>query len=193
MRLSAGRDFICWQAQKPRARIRELESNRQQSRHSMHRSGSPCGRLHCDGRKHFAATPRNRGRVDQGGLGHCSRAGSGRSDLQGLSIYGRSSAHPTPVPAEIGYLFDHRGGLGLLDCASHDRRDNGAPALLYCAYGLSVWFGPIPMSIDRGCCSRPRSVQPGTLPQLLERPFALTRCPVGTGYPPGDPFVVALR
>ena len=155
--------------------VRELESNRQQSRRGVRRSRSPCGRLHCGGREPFAATPRNRERMEQGNVGNCTRAGSGRGDLQRLSIYGRSSAYPAPVPVGIGYLFDRRGGLNLLDSASHDCRDNGAPALLYCAYGLSVWLGPIPISIDRGSGSRPRSVQPGTLPQLLERPFALTR------------------
>ena len=61
----------------------------------------------------------------------------------------------------------------ILDCASHDSRDNRASALLHCSYGLPLRLAPSPAWIDRGSCSCPCHVQPGTLPQLLVRDFAL--------------------
>ena len=175
LRLPPGRDFVHWQAQKSRARIRGLESSGPKSRGSVLRSGPFCGRRHCGCGKPFEPTPRDRERVEQGNVGNCTRTGAGRSALQGLFVERRSSANPAPVRVEFGCRFNHGGCHSLLDCTSHDARDNPASALLYCAYGLSVWLYPFPVSIDRGSRSSPCSVQPGTVLQLLVRHFAMTR------------------
>jgi hypothetical protein len=70
-------------------------------------------------------------------------------------------------------MFNCGHSRSILDCASHDSRNNRYSALLYSAYGLPVRFSPIPARIDRGSGSCPCSVQSVALPQLLVRDFSL--------------------
>ena len=146
-----------------------------ESRSILHWGGPPCGRIHRGGRPLFAATPRNREWVEQSNAGHYTRAGSGRSDLQGLSIDCCSYANPAPVAVGLRFscMFNRGHSRSILDCASHDSRDNRDSTLLHCAYGLPVRFSAIPAWIDRGSGSCPCRVQSVTLPQLLVRDFAL--------------------
>jgi hypothetical protein len=146
-----------------------------ESRSSLHRGGPPRWRIHRGGRPPFAATPRNRERVEQGNAGHYTRAGSGRSGLQGLSIDCCASANPAPVAGGLRFscMFNPGHSCSILDCASHDSRDNRASALLHCSHRLPLRLSPSPAWIDRGSGSRPCSVQSVTLPKLLVRDFAL--------------------
>jgi len=140
----------------------------------MHWGRFSCGRVRSNGRQLFAATPRNRERVEQGNAGHCTRAGSGRSDLQGLYIDRCSSAHTAPVSLTFSSIFNCGRLHSLRDCTPYDIWHYRASALLHCVYGLPVRLPPIPTWIDRGSCSWTWSVQLSTLRQLLVRDFSLS-------------------
>jgi len=121
----------------------------------------------------FRSNPsRTEERLEQGSLGHCLGPVLEEVIFQGLSIYGRSFCSPGACPRRGRLSPRSSGSLGLLDCASHDCRTQPRSSFVVLVlYGLSVRLGPTPISINCGSGSRPRSVQPGTLPQLLERPF----------------------
>jgi len=144
----------------------------------VRRSGSPCGRLHCGGRKHFAATPRNRERVEQGYVGRRTRAGSGRSDLPGLSNLRHLFCSPgacarpdrLPLRSSVALVFS----IAHLTTAGTTALQLCCIILTGCLYG---WVRRRYRSTAAAALAH-ASVQPGALPQLLGRPFALTRCPV---------------